>query len=71
MNKLQRCLKNIPGYTGSVKNYCESACFVHYGRFNKDHKRMMVDAMLMIVLDLRSFLTAITPNVVAQTAVTL
>ena len=30
---------------------------------------MMVDPMLMIVLDLKSFLTAVTPTVVAQTAV--
>ena len=26
--------------------------------WNKDHQRMMVDPMLMIVLDLKSFLTA-------------
>ena len=36
---------------------------------NKDHQRMMVDPMLMIVLDLRSFLTAVTPTAVAPTAV--
>ena len=39
--------------------------------FNKDHQRMMVDPMLMIVLDLRSFLTAVTPTAVAPTAVIL
>ena len=38
---------------------------------NKDHQRMMVDPMLMIVLDLKSFLTAVTPTAVAPTAVIL
>ena len=38
---------------------------------NKDHQRMMVDPMLMIVLDLRSFLTAVTTTAVAPTAVIL
>ena len=38
---------------------------------NKDHQRMMVDPMLMIVLDLRSFLTAVTPTAVVPTAVIL
>ena len=38
---------------------------------NKDHQRMMVDPMLMIVLDLKLFLTAVTPTAVAPTAVIL
>ena len=38
---------------------------------NKDHQRMMVDPMLMIILDLRSFLTAVTPTAVALPAVIL
>ena len=42
-----------------------------YFNQNKDHRRMMVDPMLLIVLDLGSFLTAVTPTAVAPTAVTL
>ena len=38
---------------------------------NKDHQRMMVDPMFMIVQSLRSFLTAVTPTVVAPIAVIL
>ena len=38
---------------------------------NKDHQRIMVDQMLMIVLDLKSLLTAVTPTAVAPTAVIL
>ena len=38
---------------------------------NKDHQRMMVDPMLMIVLDLRLFLTAVSPTAVALTTVPL
>ena len=38
---------------------------------NKDHQRMMVDPMLMVVVDLRLFLTAVTPTAVAPTAVIL
>ena len=37
---------------------------------NKDHQRMMVDPMFMIVQNLRSFLTAVTPTAVKPTAVT-
>ena len=33
---------------------------------NKDHQRMMVDPMFMIVQSLRSFLTAVTPTAVYQ-----
>ena len=36
---------------------------------NKDHQRMMVDPMLMIVQSLRSFLTAVTTTAVAPIAV--
>ena len=38
---------------------------------NKDHQRMMVDPMFMIVQNLRSFLTAVTPTAVAPIAVIL
>ena len=38
---------------------------------NKDHQRMMVDPMFMIVQSLRSFLTAVTPTAVAPIAVIL
>ena len=41
------------------------------GDFNKDHQRMMVDPMSMVVKKLRLFLTAVTPTAVAPTAVTL
>ena len=36
---------------------------------NKDHQRMMVDPMFMIVQNLRSFLTAVTPTAVTPTVV--
>ena len=36
---------------------------------NKDHQRMMVDPMFMIVQSLRSFLTAVTTTAVAPIAV--
>ena len=39
------------------------------GRSNKDHQRMMVDPMFMIVHSLRSFLTAVKPTAVTPTAV--
>ena len=39
--------------------------------FNKDHQRMMVDPMFMIVQSLMSFLTAVTTTAVAPTAVIL
>ena len=38
---------------------------------NKDHQRMMVDPMFMIVKNVRSFLMAITPTAVTPTAVIL
>ena len=38
---------------------------------NKDHQRMMVDPMFMIIQSLRSFLTAVTPTAVAPFAVLL
>ena len=37
---------------------------------NKDHQRIMVDPMFMIVQSLRSYLTAVTPTAVTPTAVT-
>ena len=37
--------------------------------YNKDHQRMMVDPMLMIVKSLMSFLTAVTTTAVAPTAI--
>ena len=40
-------------------------------KINKDHQRMMVDPMFMIVKSLRSFLTAVTPTAVAPIAVIL
>ena len=36
---------------------------------NKDHQRMIVDPMYMIVQNLRSFLTAVTTTAVAPIAV--
>ena len=36
---------------------------------NKDHQRMMVDQMFMIVQSLRSFLTAVTTTAVAPIAI--
>ena len=38
---------------------------------NKDHQRMMVDPMFMIIQSLRLFLTAVTPTAVAPIAVIL
>ena len=38
---------------------------------NKDHQRMMVDPMFMIVQSLRSFVTAVTPTAVAPIVVIL
>ena len=38
---------------------------------NKDHQRMMVDPMFMIVQNVRSFLTAVTPTAATPTAVIL
>ena len=37
----------------------------------KDHQRMMVDPMFMIIQSLRSFLTAVTPTAVAPIVVIL
>ena len=37
-------------------------------QLNKDHQRIMVDPMFMIVQNLRLFLTAVTPTAVAPTA---
>ena len=37
---------------------------------NKEHQRMMVDPMFMMVQSLRSFLTAVRPTAVTPTAVT-
>ena len=45
--------------------------FHPYALINKDHQRMMVDPMFMIVQGLRSFLTAVTPTPVAPIAVIL
>ena len=39
--------------------------------YNKDHQRMMVDPMFMIVQSFRLFLTAVTPTAVATIAVIL
>ena len=36
---------------------------------NKDHERMMVDPMFIIIQNLRLFLTAVTPTAAALTAV--
>ena len=44
---------------------------VELSKRNKDHQRMMVDPMFMIVQGLRSFLTAVTPTAVAPIAVIL
>ena len=41
-----------------------------HSKNNKDHQRMMVDLMIIIVQSLRSFLTAVTPTTVTLTAVT-
>ena len=38
---------------------------------NKDHQRMMVDPIFMIVQSVRSFLIAVTPTAVAPIAVML
>ena len=40
-------------------------------KLNKDHQRMMVDPMFMIVQSLRSFPTAVTTTAVAPTEVIL
>ena len=40
-------------------------------RSSKDHQRMMVDPMFMIIQNLGSFLTDVTPTAVTPTAVTL
>ena len=39
-------------------------------RYNKDHQRMIVDLMFMIIQNSRSFLAAVTPTSVTPTAVT-
>ena len=39
-------------------------------RYNKDHQRMIVDLMFMIIQNSRSFLAAVTLNAVTPTAVT-
>ena len=39
--------------------------------FNKDHQRMIVDPMFMIIQNSRLFLNAVTPTAVAPTAVIL
>ena len=38
---------------------------------NKDHQRMMVDPMFIIVQNLTLFLTAVTPTAVVPTAIIL
>ena len=38
---------------------------------NKDHQRMLLDPMFMIVQNVRSFLTAVTPTAGTPTAVIL
>ena len=43
----------------------------HKEHINKDHQRMMVDPMFMIVQSFRSFLTAVTPTAVTPIAVIL
>ena len=40
-----------------------------HGQKNKDHQRMMVDPIFMIVQSLRSFLTAVKTTAVAPIAV--
>ena len=40
-----------------------------YASQNKDHQRMMVDPIFMIVKNLRLFLTAVTPTAVTPIAV--
>ena len=40
-----------------------------YFYLNSDHQRMMVDPMFMIVQNVRSFLTAVTPTAVTPTVV--
>ena len=42
---------------------------VSVANVNKDHQRMMVDPMFMIVQSLNSFLTAVTPTAVTPAAV--
>ena len=43
-------------------------CTAMMEKLNKDHQRMMVDPMFMIVKNVRLFLTAVTPTAVAPTA---
>ena len=43
----------------------------HSTEEKKDHQRMMVDRMFMIVKIVRSFLTAVTPTAVRPTAAIL
>ena len=49
----------------------ERCSYAVINQVNKDHQRMMIDSMFMIVQSLRSFLTAVTPTVVAPIAVIL
>ena len=52
--------------------FCKIYCCMSQGDTNnKDHQRMMVDPMFMILQSLRSFLTAVTPTAVAPIAVIL
>ena len=51
----------------NISTQNKQSCYIY--NLNKDHQRMMVDPMLSIVLDLRSFLTAVTTTAVAPTAV--
>ena len=57
---------------GKLSTFCGYASYppplIHLAKVNKDHQRMMVDPVLMIVQSLRSFLTAVTPTAVVPIA---
>ena len=52
-------------------NFTKNYQFGNRLHLNKDHQRMMVDPMFMIVQSFRSFLTAVTTTAVAPIAVIL
>ena len=57
--------------SGDTGGGCKYHLTLTTGIFIRDHQRMMVDPMFMIIQSFRSFLTAITPTAVAPIAITL
>ena len=60
---LRTLIKRAVGHSGAIK-------WVRWSKYNKDHQRITVDPMFMIIQSLRSFITAVTPTTVIPTAVT-